>query len=293
MAEPGSFDVQRSIVLPEGLGLRIGPGTTLRFGRNQMLLARGPLEFRGSATAPIVLEAREESWRGIVALGADTPSHWSHVVVRNTTAPEIPGWGVTGGVTFRGTDLSLENCSFQGSRAEDALNLVRSQIALHNLEIRGVDSDALDADFCRGRIQGGHIAETGGDGIDVSGSRLEIADVSLRHIRDKAISVGEASHVAIRDVRITDTAIGVASKDRSLARVESSIFSEIERAALMAYVKKLHYGPAEIEASRVHIQGARREAVAQLGSRITLDGRTIEPEPLDVDALYDSSPRRR
>jgi hypothetical protein len=292
VVEPGSFDVHRSIVLPEGLGLRIGPGTTLRFGRNQMLLARGPLEFLGSATAPIVLEALEQSWHGIVALGADSPSHWSHVVVRNTTAPEIPGWGVTGGVTFRGTDLTLEDCSFQGSRAEDALNLVRSRITLHNLAIRDVDSDALDADFCHGHIQGGHIAETGGDGIDVSGSQLEITDVSFRHIRDKAISVGEGSQVAIRGVRVTDSAIGVASKDRSRTRIESSSFSGIERAALMAYIKKPQYGPAEIEAAGVHIEGARREAVAQLGSRISLNGRAIEPEPLNVDALYDSGPLR-
>ena len=109
----------------------------------------------------------------------------------------------------------------------------------------------------------------------------------------QAISVGEGSHVAIRDVRVTDAAIGVASKDRSRTRVESSTFSGIEHAALMAYVKKPQYGPAEIEASGVHIEGARREAVAQLGSRISLDGRTVEPEPLDVDALYDSGAMRK
>jgi hypothetical protein len=293
VAEPGRFEVRRSIFLPEGVGLRIGPGTTLRFDPGQMLLARGPLEFRGSAAAPIVLEAREESWRGVVALGTDAPIHWSHVVVRNTTTPEIPGWGITGGVTFRGADLSLEECRFEGSHAEDALNVVRSQLALRNLVVRGVDSDALDADFCRGYIHGGQIVETGGDGVDVSGSRLEIADLSFHRIGDKALSIGEGSRVAIRGVRVADASIGVASKDRSLTRIESSSFSDIDRAALMAYVKKAHYGPAEIEASGVHIENARRRAVAQLGSRISLEGRTVEPEPLDVAALYDSQTPRK
>ena len=41
--------------------------------------------------------------------------------------------------------------------------------------------------------------------------------------------------VAIRGVRVTDSAIGVASKDRSRTRVEGSSFSGIGRAALMAY----------------------------------------------------------
>jgi hypothetical protein len=292
VTKPGSFDVAGSMVVPEGVGLRIGPGTTLRFGRRDMLLAHGPLEFLGDAESPIVLEARGATWGGVVQLGNDTAVHWSHVIVRNTTAPAIPGWGVTGGVTFRGADLRLEDCVFEGSRAEDALNLVHSRISLLRVAISDDDTDAIDADFCQGRIEGVDIVKAQGDGIDVSGSQIEIEDVSLRDIRDKAISVGEGSDALIRRLRVSECGIGVASKDRSLVRVEDSTFSGVGHAALMAFVKKPHYGPAELEASRVHIENAPREAVVQLGSRLSLNGRTVEPETLDVDALYDSGPPR-
>jgi hypothetical protein len=140
-------------------------------------------------------------------------------------------------------------------------------------------------DFCEGRIAGGRIADAHGDGINLGGSRIEIEGVSLRGIGDKALSVGEGSDARIRRVQVAECGIGVASVDRSMARVEDSSFSGVERAALMAYAKKAEYGPAELEAINVRIEGDAREAIAQHGSRISIDGESIEPEPLDVDAL--------
>jgi hypothetical protein len=285
VADSGSFDVEGALVLPEGVGLRMAAGTRLRFGSEGMLLARGPLEFLGEAGSPIVLEARDRSWWGVVALGDGTPIHWSHVVVRDAAAPALRGWGVTGGVTFHRVDLRLEDCQFHGSRAEDALNLVRSRVTLRRVEIRGAASDALDLDFCEGSIQGGRITDAQGEGIEVSGSGLEVEGVSLRDIGGTALSVGEGSEVQIRRLQVAECGIGVVSVDRSMARVESSSLSGIERAALMAYTKKSEYGPAELEAVNVRIEGAAREAIAQLGSRISLDGMQVEPEPLDVDAF--------
>jgi hypothetical protein len=60
-------------------------------------------------------------------------------------------------------------------------------------------------------------------------------------------------------------------------------------AGLMAYTKKPAYGPAQLDANRVTITGDGRKAIAQLGSRITIDGVRVASEPLDVDALYDAA----
>ncbi len=290
VAESGRFDVAGSIALPPGVGLHIGPGTTLRFEADAMLLARGPLEFLGSAEAPVVLEGRRADrrgpWWGVVALGEDALIRWSHVVVRDTTGPKIRGWGVTGGVTLRGGEVSLADCVFDGSQAEDALNVVRSKIALRNLRIRNASSDAIDVDYSEGRIEGGEIRDVGGDGIDVGASQVEIESVSLSRIGDKAVSVGESSEAHASRLEVSDARMGVVSKDLSTARVVDSVFRRIDLSALMAYQKKSQYGPGELVATDVQIRESGREALAQLASRISIDGREVEPEPLDVDALY-------
>jgi hypothetical protein len=54
----------------------------------------------------------------------------------------------------------------------------------------------------------------------------------------------------------------------------------------MAYVKKPEFGPSEIEATDIVLKEVGREALAQLGSRITLNGVEITPEEIDIETLY-------
>ena len=61
----------------------------------------------------------------------------------------------------------------------------------------------------------------------------------------------------------------------------------------MAYVKKPEYGPAEAIVREVSFEGVTPVAVAQTGSRIVLDGREVETQDLDVDALYSTGPMAR
>ena len=68
--------------------------------------------------------------------------------------------------------------------------------------------------------------------------------------------------------------------------LENATFSDIAHDGLMAYEKKPAFGPAELVAHRVRIDAAGRRTVAQHGSRIEIDGRRVETEALDVDALY-------
>ncbi len=291
--KPGTWNVEGWLVLPQGFGLRVAAGTRLRFEPGAALVARGPLDFRGERDAPVVLEAQPQaaragSWRGLVVLSSDRPSYWSHVVVRNTTGVARENWILTGGVTFRLAEVELSDSLFDGSQAEDALNLIRSEFELHRVEFRDAASDALDADFCRGRIDGGSVRRIGGDGIDVGGSQIEVDGVHFEGIRDKALSVGEGSRLRARHLRVESTGIGLASKDASDSFVADSSFENIERIALMAYVKKTMFGGSELVAEDVRIDSRGRVALAQLGSRIRLNGAEVPPEALDVAALYES-----
>jgi hypothetical protein len=232
-AAPGTWTVRGSLVLPEGTGLDLDAGTTLRFGEGEMLLSSGPLRFRGSEAAPVVLEGLSagpgtDTWQGIVVLTSGAPHEWVHVVVRNTAGIDRDGWRLTGGVTIRDSEVRIESSAFTHNHAEDAVNLVRSRFAFRDVSILEASSDAFDCDFCDGRVIGGRISNVGGDGIDVSGSVVTVDGVALDDIRDKAISAGEGSHLVARHVHIRRVGTAVAGKDGSEVILEDSKVAEIE-----------------------------------------------------------------
>jgi hypothetical protein len=290
-ARPGSWSVRGSLVVPDGMGLRLPAGTTLRFEAREGLLATGPLSFEGSEGEPVILEGPagenpSELWSGVALLGSERPSRWSLVEVRGTGGFERDGWLLDSGVLFHRAPVELANCRLSGNRAEDALNIVRARFALENVEILDAASDAFDADFAEGTVEGGAIARIGGDGIDVSGSEVRLRGVRLSEIRDKAVSVGEESRLTASALTIEKAGTGFASKDNSRGEIRDSAISEIAHVALMAYVKKPQYGPAELEARDNRISGVGRLAIAQTGSRVVVNGSPVPEEDIDVDRLY-------
>jgi hypothetical protein len=291
-AAPGAWTVRGSLVLPEGNGLALAAGTTLRFGEGEMLLSSGPLRFRGSEAAPVVLEGLPAgpgtgTWQGIVVLTSGAPHEWVHVAVRNTTGIDRDGWQLTGGVTIRDSEVRFESSAFAHNRAEDAVNLVRSRFAFRDVSILEASSDAFDFDFCDGRVVGGRISNVGGDGIDVSGSVVTVDGVVLDDIRDKAISVGEGSRLVARHVHIRRVGTAVASKDGSEVIFEDSKVTDVRHAAIMAYTKKPEYGPGRVNARNIQMGRVGRTAVVQHGSRIEIDGVPQTPEEVDVESLYE------
>ena len=93
----------------------------------------------------------------------------------NEPGPNEPGLNLTGAVTFYESPVSLAHVEFRSNAAEDSLNVVRTEFVLSDVEFIGATSDALDADFCQGRISNCRFFDTGNDAIDVSGSTIDIA----------------------------------------------------------------------------------------------------------------------
>lgn len=286
--EPGTWLVDGSLVLPHGVGLRIGPGTTLRFDEDEALIANGPLTFQGSSDAPVVLESTgpDSHWSGVASLHSEERHDWKHVVVRNTSGIERGGWILTGGVTLHDATVRIEDCLFESNQSEDALNLVRSEFELIDTRFVNTPSDAFDGDFVKGRVVGGSYETIGGDGIDVSGSDITVENVRLRRVHDKALSIGEGSQARISGAYVDDAGTALASKDASRTEISDSEFEHIRHIAVMAYVKKPEYGPSKITADGITLRDVGRDALAQLGSQVVLNGVDVEQEVADIDELY-------
>ena len=73
---------------------------------------------------------------------------------------------------------------------QDALNIIRSRFSLENSVFEETVSDAYDSDFSNGRITNCRFSNIGNDGIDGSGSVMQISNVIVKN-GDKAISGGK------------------------------------------------------------------------------------------------------
>ncbi len=294
----GRHVVSETISTPPGYELRIAAGTTLLFGPEASLIVRGALTLLGTASEAIVLEGQPTTegefgrWPGIVVLKARQPSLWRNVHIRNTTGIAHGGWKLTGGVTLYESPVRLENVSFDGSQAEDAINIIHSEFEFEEVAIADTVSDGFDADFSNGSIIRGIFQNIGsaggGDAIDISGSVVSVFGTRFLSISDKALSVGEGSRMTVTDMRIDEALTGAASKDASHLEISSSKISNTRIAGMMAYIKKPEYGPATINAVDVQFSGLATDHLVQTGSEIRIDGMVLPSAPLDVDGLYDS-----
>ncbi len=284
----GTHAVSGGLILPEGYGLRLVPGTTLRFEPDAYLLARGPLQFDGTEDAPIVLGPSEDLWHGIVVLDAGAPSTWAYVTVEKTVAVSLPGWTVTGGITFYQSPISLDHCRILGTQAEDGLNTIRTTFHFADTEFASTFSDAFDSDFSQGDVVRSSFHDIGADGIDVSGTQVAVSDIRMVNLGDKGFSIGEASQLTATGVSVEDADFGIASKDLSRVVAQDVTVARARVAALAAYIKKPAYGPATIVANGVHFQDIPddRLTLVQTGSWIDLDGERIWGTEVDVEALY-------
>jgi hypothetical protein len=186
----------------------------------------------------------------------------------------------------------LDNVHFNNCKAEDQLNTIGSRIQLSDVKFQNAASDAFDADFCTGEIIGGSLnnigSRGGGDGIDVSGSEIVIRGTRFHNIADKALSVGERSTLMASDLQFVNVGVGIASKDDLTTQAENIQIHTAKVASFMAYMKKTEYNGGTIHVKQVEFSSTPVQAISQIGSHITLNGKTVPEQNIDVDRLYDT-----
>jgi hypothetical protein len=182
----------------------------------------------------------------------------------------------------------MENVVFDGTEAEDALNIIKSNFNLKKISIRSTVSGGFDSDFSSGLIESSSFTKIGGDGVDFSGSVIKLYKNDFAGINDKAISVGEASSVQISKCAIEDVGVGVAVKDGSQATLEDSTVKKYKLSAAMTYMKKSFFSTPSLMIKRSEFEKeADASLLRQPGTVMTIDGRDATETEFDTRNLYE------
>lgn len=293
--KPGDWLITRPVVFPAGRHVTVPAGSNYRFSQNSFWIVQGALSLGGNVEHPVRFSPvnAAEGWKGLFIRDAGAKSRWRHGRIENSRSLATSSLALTGGVTFLNSPVDMAHMVFDGTTAEDALNIVGSEFEISHSRFANTRSDALDADFSNGTFKDGRLEDIGGDGIDVSGAVIEINDTVFSRVHDKAVSIGEASRADISGLKVNDSGVAVAVKDGSSARIRGAVFTDLHYAAVMAYRKKPEYGLSDIVAEDIEFKDTAREMVADTSATITYEGRQIPSVDMDVDALYKTGPMKK
>lgn len=288
----GEWDVDGDLVLPANYSLYAGPGVNLRFEEDAVLLSDSRLVFSGTRDNPVVLEPVEgvDTWNGIVVLNAKHKSIWKHTVIRNTNNAKRAGWVMTGGINFYHSPVIIKDCTIEGTMAEDGFNVFGTELLIERVRFVNCVSDSFDGDFISaGLIKNCLFKDGEADGIDLSGSRIDIEDCTFENIGDKAISIGEKSTVQITGGKVNGASIGVAIKDLSMVSLKGMSIQGVSNYAFAVYMKKPEYGPsvATIEDVDIGLCGLSKYIVQTLCT-LTVDGVLMPTQDMDVKQMYEN-----
>ena len=89
------------------------------------------------------------------------------------------------------------------------------------------------------------IDDAGNDCIDFSSGEYKVTHSTLNKCRDKAISIGEKTVSFFKNVNISNSNIGIASKDSSIATINNANFKNTAL-CLSAYNKKQEFWGGKI-----------------------------------------------
>ena len=74
----------------------------------------------------------------------------------------------------------------------------------------------IDFDFSKGNIIDSKFNKIGNDGLDFSGSDVNVENIYFDNVNDKQISVGENSKIKLNKIYGINSYISIASKDGSI-----------------------------------------------------------------------------
>ncbi|WP_269622918.1 right-handed parallel beta-helix repeat-containing protein [Prochlorococcus marinus] len=240
-----SVVIDKPLIMPTNYKLKILKGVSITLKNNALILIQGPLFLQGSRDLPIYIN-NDSTGKGLIVINANSRSVITHSFFNSLSEPSIASINITGGLTFYNSPVTIEDSTFSQASSEDSLNLVRSPFLINNTKFIGSASDAIDIDFSNGTISNSSFSNTGNDSIDISGADVTLNNISIISSGDKAISVGEEGNVIANNIKVSDSFIGIASKDLSNVKISNISINNVEF-CLTAYKKKPEYGPASIK----------------------------------------------
>jgi hypothetical protein len=241
----GKATISGAVIVPKSVPLILKPGADITMKPRAIVLCYGGLTSIGTPENRIRIHGDESgnAWDTFAIVRPPQKVVVHYTDVQHGGQAQVNGMLFTGGFAIHDGDAELINCRITEMKSEDGLNVKNGRVFMKNCLIADTDSDAFDLDFCTGEIVDSHFSNTGGDGVDFSGSHVTVSGCRFENIGDKGTSVGENSHPILINNLYVGCNIGVSCKDLSSPKIAFCTFVN-NNLAIEAKRKKPFFGGA-------------------------------------------------
>lgn len=271
---PGRHSIDREIFFPSGYTVHLSAGTELDLVKSARIISQSAVKCEGAPDLPVRFYSSDGAGQGFLLMNEERMSSFQHTIFEGMQAAKHSSWQLTGAVSIYRSNVTFRGCIFQDMQSEDALNLIRSNFQMHDCLFRRNASDGLDSDFCKGKITNTRFRQMINDGLDLSGSVLQLSDCDFDQCGDKGISIGEESDVTVSNVRIQRSPIAIACKDLSTAYLRDIELAGCQQ-GFVAFQKKPEFGPGHLFVESHTAEDVKRLYNIAPGSSLQLGDRLI------------------
>lgn len=164
------YDIEETLIIPQGLSLTIEPGTVLRFAPGRSLISYSPIIARGTARQPIEFNARWPllKW-GVIGIVRAGPSVFEHVRIRNGRYARVNQLDFPGTLSLLQSDAVVTGSQFVNLFGRDALYVWNARAEIRGNMFRTTYKDGVDFDGGSGVIADNQFLDCGDEGLDLSG----------------------------------------------------------------------------------------------------------------------------
>ena len=281
-----SFNKKKVIInnpLILGKKLYVSEGTEIFFSKNAYLILKNGIDALGKKNNPIKLLPLQDYWKGLMILESEKKSLIKNVIINNIQNLSDGILDLDGGLNIYKSEIHVENLEINNSRAEDAINIILSNFLIKGLRINNTTSDGIDFDFSKGSIFNSEFKNIGGDGVDTSGSEINLKNIRIENAKDKSVSIGENSIIKIDNLFSINSDIGIVSKDGSSVSLKNSTFKKSKKYSAMTFFKKTFYNAPILNVKNTNFDN---KIFRQLGTTLVNNNIKIPEENIDVEKLY-------
>ena len=288
----GNYLVNEPIIIPRGFNLIINKGTTIKMDEEAyIMIEQGFLKANATKKEPILIDAqnKDKKWKGIYVNSSNQEnknSFLNNIEILNYSYFDNSRIQLTGGINFINSNVKIHNSTFKDNYSEDAINLINSDFNLKNVYFYNSESDAIDVDFGNGSIVESSFYNIKGDAIDFSGSNALLEKIYIKGAADKGISAGEQTNLDVKEIKILDTRIGIASKDSSTVKVSDIEISNCGLFDFAVYQKKSYFAGASL---KVNSKSNCENSLVQEGNLLFINNVKKKEIKINVKKLYDGS----
>jgi hypothetical protein len=166
--QKGEYDINETIVVPQGSSLTIAPGTILRFKVGCSLISYSPIMARGTEREPIVFTAQNK-WRkwGVVGVVNKGKSIFEHTRFEHGRQALVNDISFLGTLSLIETETEIARSQFFNLFGKDGAYVHGGRVFFQNNTFRDCFKDGVDFDGGAGKISQNRFVNCGDEAIDL------------------------------------------------------------------------------------------------------------------------------